>query len=112
MASRKDSRALLRKDLKRTDAELDRLEREIPENVRDLETLEAFLRGDLDDNGRPPCRVRSELRVIMGQFVDSYPKLRAYGALLRFKWNIEALLEADVTSHVRFPTVEESAVYH
>jgi len=61
------------------EAELKEAELRVPENVRDLETLEAHLKGE----------TRGDTREIMAQFIESYTKLKEYADLLKRKWALE-----------------------
>lgn len=105
---------LLRSDLVRANRQLAVLETQIPEHVRDLESLELYLRGHLDDDkDRSPCAIRKELREAVEGFVASYPQLHGYGALLRFKWRVEAAIELYRLEGIRVSVPpHDVSVYH
>lgn len=110
--TQKVTHTTLRRRLKNAEKALDVLESEIQLEIRDIPSLESYAEGYLDDDERPFCRVRSDLRTFIASLVERYPAVRAYVGALRRKLQIEALIEADLTCGVRIPTEQEASTVH
>lgn len=84
----------LEEELAELELEMDAAERAIPEHVRDIDTIEADVLGYLEDDGREPCEVRTEIRTAIRQFAAEYRSIETYGQLVVRKRNLHRKIDA------------------